>query len=49
MNWQPVQNFQVGADVIYNKEEVSYTDAAGTTYDLDQDNTTFRLRFQRNF
>ena len=48
MNWQPVQNFQVGADVIYNKEEVSYTDAAGTTYDLDQDNTTFRLRFQRN-
>ena len=49
MNWQPVQNFQVGADVIYNKEEVSYTDAAGTTYDLDQDYTTFRLRFQRNF
>ena len=48
INWQPVQNFQIGADVTFNKEKAKF-DVGSHTVNLSQDNTRFRLRFQRNF
>ena len=49
LNWQPVQNFQIGADVIYRKAEVKIADINGNTAKGTADATAFRLRFQRNF
>jgi len=49
LNWQPVQNFLIGADVVYNKAKFSEANAAGHTYTRTADTTSFRLRFQRNF
>lgn len=45
INWQPVQNFLIGADVTYNKEQIVKVGDFKAT----QDATRFRLRFQRNF
>ena len=49
INWQPVKNFQVGADVVYNRERYRLIDVNGDALRVSQDNTHFRLRFQRNF
>lgn len=60
VNWQPVKGFQIGADVTHQRDRGSATitlpavniiDAPAGTYDaaVRQENTRFRLRFQRNF
>ena len=49
VNWQPVQNFLIGADVVHRKSKYSEVNAAGDTYSRTADATSFRLRFQRNF
>lgn len=53
VNWQPVQNFLIGADVTYNTMKTSETFGLGGTdyvrFSAKQDWTAFRLRFQRNF
>ena len=49
LNWTPVQNFQVGADVLYRKAQIKLTDVNGNTAKGTADATSFRLRFQRNF
>src|SRR5690606_15562247 len=41
INWQPVQNFLIGADVTYNKEKVELVDLAGNHWDARQDSTRF--------
>ena len=49
VNWSPVQNFNIGADVIHRKGKISAVNAAGDSYTRKDDSTAFRLRFQRNF
>ena len=49
LNWTPVQNFNIGADVLYRKAQLKVADINGDTAKATADATTFRLRFQRNF